>query len=134
MQVRDLISLFRPCKALIAPPLAQMPEILPLRARLPSALEDHIQPSVRLPMLEDPYLAGPQYGRAAMVVDPHPVRYRVLPAHRELYGNEATMDRVYPIREHQNIRARDDPYYFADNRQVYIAGGSAQIVQDRYPR
>ncbi|XP_028058922.1 uncharacterized protein LOC114262739 [Camellia sinensis] len=157
-QVKDLLSLFRPCAALTAAPVAPVPEVAPPQPIRSSALENQFQNSVRLPP-QDPYLAGMQHGYAdnqfrpsarlpppdphlagtqnvhtALMIEPHRAQQRLLSSQHDLYGTVRTMDHAYPSLEHQSLPASNDSYYFAENRQPYLGEDTALITQDQYPR
>ncbi|KAL6958630.1 hypothetical protein U1Q18_047370 [Sarracenia purpurea var. burkii] len=118
MQVRDLLSLFRPCPALVEAPVTPMPQVAPSQ-------------TIRPPP-QDLYLAGTQHGFAAPMVEPRPAQQRILGSQQELYGTArrpTTMVPGHPTLEHQGLPASNNQYY-----QPYLPEGTAQIVQDQYPR
>ncbi|KAL6996832.1 hypothetical protein U1Q18_006961 [Sarracenia purpurea var. burkii] len=117
-QVRDLLSLFRPCPALVEAPVTPMPQVAPSQ-------------TIRPPP-QDLYLAGTQHGFAAPMVEPRPAQQRILGSQQELYGTArrpTTMVPGHPTLEHQGLPASNNQYY-----QPYLPEGTAQIVQDQYPR
>lgn len=141
LQVRNLLSLFRPLSASSSTPMPfQMPNAAPAQIILPRGMEDqyqhsssatvsqHSHISARLLSSDYPYLAAVQHSKSLV---PQPRREVQIMQHPR-YTTAAPVDRSLRAVEHQSFPPAS--YYSTDPRQPYFATGHAQIVREPYSR